>query len=142
MTTFESTRRAFERARERASVAAALEANTLHMAIWDARESGMSIRQTAAALHVPKSTVSRHWRPGHRCGPVVPVWGSREAWRQAHDAIWAHDETELSDTFVPCMGSERQPEDCPSAAPRCRCCQTLMTAPESMRGVSLIAYFN
>ena len=88
MTTFESTRRAFERARERASVAAALEANTLHMAIWDARESGMSIRQTAAALHVPKSTVSRHWRPGHRCGPVVPVWGSREAWRQAHDAIW------------------------------------------------------
>jgi len=101
VTTFESTRRAFERARERASVAAACSAITLHMAIWDARESGMSIRQTAAALHVPKSTVSRHWRPGHRCGPVVPVWGSREAWRQAHDAIWAHDETELSDTFVP-----------------------------------------
>lgn len=100
MSTFESTREAHRVARERASVAAALEAATLHTAIYDAREAGMSVRETAAALGVPKSVVARHWREGHRCTPPVPVWGSESAWREAHAAIWAHD-PHAADDFVP-----------------------------------------
>lgn len=101
MSNFESTREAHRLARERASVAAALEASTLHIAIYDAREAGMSVREAAAALRVPKSTVSRHWREGHRCTAVVPIWGSELAWREAHAAIWAHDRDALADDFVP-----------------------------------------
>ncbi|WP_143244680.1 helix-turn-helix domain-containing protein [Agrococcus casei] len=101
MSTFESTAEAHRVARERASVAAALEASTLHTAIYDAREAGMSVREAAAALDVSKSTVSRHWREGHRCTAPVPVWGSETAWREAHAAIWAHDPHEAADDFVP-----------------------------------------
>ena len=103
MSTFESTREAHRVARERASVAAALEAATLHTAIYDAREAGMSVREAAAALGVPKSVVARHWREGHRCTPPVPVWGSESAWREAHAAIWAHD-PHAADDFVPYEG--------------------------------------
>lgn len=92
---------AFRKARERASVAAAFEANTLHMAVFDAREAGMSVRETAAALSVPKTTVARHWREGHHCVQPVPVWGSVAAWRDAHAAVWAHEPRELADDWVP-----------------------------------------
>lgn len=101
MSNFESTSEAHRVARERASVAAALEASTLHTAIHDAREAGMSVRETAASLGVSKSTVSRHWREGHRCAAPVPTWGSESAWREAHAAIWAHDPHEAADDFVP-----------------------------------------
>ena len=101
MSTFESTREAHRVARERASVAAALEAATLHTAIYDAREAGMSVREAAAALGVPKSVVARHWREGHRCTPPVPVWGSESAWREAHAAIWAHDPHAADDGSSP-----------------------------------------
>lgn len=101
MSNFESTRTAFMVARERADVAADFERNTLHTAIYDAREAGMSIREAAAALRVPKSTVARHWRGRPKGGSALPLWGSPRAWREAHDAIWAHDPSELADTFIP-----------------------------------------
>lgn len=101
MSEFISSSEAFRVARERASVAASFEANTLHMAVFDAREAGMSVRETAAALSVPKSTVARHWREGHHCVQPVPVWGSVEAWRAAHATVWAHDPRELADDWVP-----------------------------------------
>lgn len=101
MPTLESSSQAFRAARERASVAAALEASTLHMAICQARESGMSVRETATMLSVSKSTVFRHWGRNHHCSLVVPEWGSETAWREAHAMIWAHDTRERDDGFVP-----------------------------------------
>lgn len=96
-----SSAEAYRVARERASVAASFEANLLHMAVFDAREAGMSVREAAGALNVPKSTVARHWRENHRCPDVVPMWGSVAAWREAHAAIWAHNPRELADHWVP-----------------------------------------
>lgn len=101
MSQFASSSEAFRVARERASVAASIEAGALHMAIYDAREAGLSIREAAAGLRVPKSTVARHWREGHRCVDVAPTWGSSEAWRAAHRAVWAHDPVQLRDEWVP-----------------------------------------
>lgn len=92
---------AFRAARERASVAAAFEANLLHVAVLHAREAGMSVRGAANALSVPKSTVARHWRENHQCPSVLPVWGSDTAWRDAHAAIWAHSPPERADEWVP-----------------------------------------
>ena len=106
MAEFISSSEAYRIARERASVAAAFEASTLHTAIYDAREEGLSVRETAAALQVPKSTVSRHWREGHQCSRVVPMWGSEAAWREAHTAVWAHNPRELADDSVPYEWSE------------------------------------
>lgn len=101
MITFISTSEAYRVARERASVAAAFEDALLHLAVYDAREEGMSVRETATALRVPKSTVARHWRVGHRCRHVMPLWGSPAAWTEAHAAIWAHNPHELADDRVP-----------------------------------------
>lgn len=101
MSNFASTSEAYRRARERASVADALESSLLHTAVYDAREAGLSVRETAAALRVPKSTVARHWREGHQCRRLIPMWGSEEAWREAHAVVWAHDPRELADDFVP-----------------------------------------
>ena len=101
MSEFISSAEAFRNARQRASVAAAFEAETLHLAVFDAREAGMSVRETAVALSVPKSTVARHWRVGHHCTQPEPLWGSPAAWREAHAAIWAHDPRELADDWVP-----------------------------------------
>jgi hypothetical protein len=101
MSEFISSAEAFRIARERASVATTFEANTLHMAVFDAREAGLSVREAAAALNVPKSTVARHWREGHKCNIPVPVWGSVSAWREAHAAIWAHNPRELANDWVP-----------------------------------------
>lgn len=106
MSEFVSTSEAFRIARERASVATALEARVLHVAIFDARDSGMSIRATSRALSVPKSTVARHWRPGHSCPDVVPMWGSKDAWSEAHSMIWAHDPVELANEFIPYTWSD------------------------------------
>ena len=101
MTDFASSGEAFRVARERASVAEVMKDMTLHTAILDAKESGMSIREVAVALQVPKSTVARHWGASHRCPDMWPTWGSEKAWREAHDAIWAHDPHELADDWVP-----------------------------------------
>ena len=101
MSEFVSSAEAFRKARERASVAATFEANTLHIAVFDAREAGLSVREAAVALSVPKSTVARHWREGHTCTVPMPVWGSAPAWREAHAAIWAHNPSELADDWVP-----------------------------------------
>lgn len=101
MSEFVSSAEAFRSARERASVASSMEAHLLHLAVFDAREAGLSVRETAAALSVPKSTVDRHWRPGHRCPDVMPLWGSAAAWREARAAVWAHNPRELADDWVP-----------------------------------------
>lgn len=50
----------------------------------------MSVREAAAALRVPKSTVARHWREGHRCTDAPPVWGTTDEYLAAERAIWAH----------------------------------------------------
>ncbi len=106
MSEFISSAEAFRVARERASVAAAFEASMLHLAVFDARESGMSVRQTAVALSVPKSTVARHWREHHQCTLPLPIWGSPLAWREAHEKIWAHNPRELADVWVPFVWSD------------------------------------
>lgn len=98
---FISSAEAFRIARERASVAATLEASTLHLAVFDAREAGLSVRETSVALSVPKSTVARHWGEVHRCAQPTPMWGSPSAWREAHAAVWAHNPRELADDWVP-----------------------------------------
>lgn len=101
MTNFDSTLAAYRVARERASVAASFEADLLHTAIYDAREAGVSVREAAGVMQVPKSTVARHWREGHRCSAVPPLWGSEEAWREARAAIWAHEPDVAADDVVP-----------------------------------------
>lgn len=101
MSQFTGSSEAFRIARERRSVAAAIEARALHIAISDARDAGLSIREAAAALLVPKSTVARHWREGHRCVNSAPTWGSSDAWREAHHAVWTHDPVRLRDDWVP-----------------------------------------
>lgn len=98
---FPTTSEAYRAARERASVAATMEANLLHQAVFDARENGMSIREAATALRAPKSTIARHWREGHRCPEVVPLWGSEAEWHAAHAAVWAHDPEEAATDWVP-----------------------------------------
>lgn len=101
MAKLESTVEAFRKARERSSVAASIEAGLLHTAIYDAREAGLSVRKAAAALGVHRSTVARHWREGHHCPEVIPMWGSAAAWREAYTAVWSHDEQQLADDRVP-----------------------------------------
>ncbi len=71
MTEFTTTLQAFEIARVRASIAQHEETRLLHMAIYDAREAGMSVREASTALRVPKSTVAdaedkMRRRPLHR----------------------------------------------------------------------------
>lgn len=106
MARFETTAEAFRKARERSSVAAAMETGLLHTAVHDAREAGLSVRKAASALGVPKSTVARHWREGHYCPAVVPVWGSEAVWREAYAAVWSHDEQQLADGHVPYSWTE------------------------------------
>lgn len=96
----EDSKKAFEAARARSSVAQSIEAKTLHTAIFDARERGLSIREAAAELRVSKSTVARHWREGHRCLDVIPTWGNTEEYLRAARAVWAHVPAELDD-WVP-----------------------------------------
>lgn len=103
MTRFESTAEAFRNARRRASVADHLTQQLLHVAVFDAREAGMSIRQTARALRVSRSMVARHWREDHRDPDTTPVWGDEAEYRAAHAAVWQHDpdSPDGADTHVP-----------------------------------------
>lgn len=115
MTEFEKIRRAFAASRSRASVASHAEARLLHMAAYDAREAGLSVREAAAALRVSKSTLARHWREGHRCSIPAPMWGTPEEYIAAERAIWAHAPEEVD---------ERVPyewEDLPEGARTTRC---------------------
>lgn len=105
MDRFETTAKAFQAARTRASVASHVEASTLHMAVYDARESGHSVRETAAALRVPKSTIARHWREGHHCPELAPIWGNGDEYINAERAIWAHDPAQF-DGRVPFFWTE------------------------------------
>lgn len=86
---------AFRVARARASVAQYMEQRLLHVAVYDAKESGLSVRETAALLRVPSSTVGRHWHDGHRCDDRAPLWGTPEEYLAAQMAIWAHAPTQM-----------------------------------------------
>ncbi len=97
MGTFQTTAQAFQAARTRASVAEHFVASLLHTAIYDAREAGMSLRETAAALRIPKSNVSRHWREGHHCTIPDPAWGNAEEYLAAQRAIWQHAPEQIED---------------------------------------------
>lgn len=90
MHSYENSRRAFEIARARESVAAHLMNAAMHVAIYDAKAKGMSIRETARDLRLSKSTVARHWKEDHSCSEVPPVWGTTEEWIDAHHAVWKH----------------------------------------------------
>lgn len=100
MTIFESTSYGHQLARQRASIAAVFEAHALTAAIYDAKERGMSVRETAAALQVSKSTVYRRWQLANQPPSPLPLWGSAVAWKEAELAVWGHDPGETLD-FVP-----------------------------------------
>lgn len=70
------------------------------MAVLDARGEGLSVRQAAAALDVPKSTVARHWNPRHVCVGTMPTRGSEQEWRDAHADVWSHD-PDRDDDWMP-----------------------------------------
>lgn len=118
MTPFEKTALAHRNARERAAVAAAMEADLLDTAIRDAREQGMSIRQTSAALDVPKSTIARHWDPNHGCTPPLPHWGSETEWKTAHKTVWAHDPIKATDPHIPYRWIEHEGQRILEVVPR------------------------
>lgn len=98
---FDSYVRAFEVARERASIAQALQMDALHQAIRKGCEQGMSVRELARRLRMPKSDVQRHSRSGHECMKSLPVWGSPDGWIDAYRAVWAHDPEMLAHESVP-----------------------------------------
>ncbi len=50
----------------------------------------MTIRETAAALQVHRSTVGRHWNGNQPNGDELPEWGTAELYIEAERAIWAH----------------------------------------------------
>ena len=95
---FSNSSQAFQAARTRASIAQTIESEILHMAVHDARAQGMSVREAAAALGVPKSTVSRHWWERHHCGDKPPRWGSATDYVDAWNAVWVHDDLERIST--------------------------------------------
>lgn len=99
--TLGSSVQAFEAARERASIAQALQMTALHRAIREAREQGMSMRELARLLRMSKSEVQRHSRSGHECTKSLPVWGSPEGWIDAYRAVWAHDPEMLACESMP-----------------------------------------
>lgn len=101
MTSFDATREAFQRARRRARIAAALEAELLHEAAAAARDEGLSVREASNALDVAKSTLARHWSRTHRCPEVPPSWGDADSWREAHADVWAHDSDRKAAEPVP-----------------------------------------
>lgn len=97
----QSTVRAFMAARRRASVAEYETGHLLHMAIYDARACGLTVRATAQLLRVPKSTIARHWLAerardlGVATSPEPPLWGTEEEFLDARRAIWAHDPSQI-----------------------------------------------
>jgi hypothetical protein len=99
--TLSSSVQAFEAARERASIAQALQMAALHRVIREAREQGMSMRECARLLRMSKSEVQRHSRSGHECTKSLPVWGSPDGWIDAYRAVWAHDPEMLACESVP-----------------------------------------
>lgn len=101
MMTFVSSIHAFEVARERVSIAQALQMDALHRVIREAREQGMSMRECARILRMSKSDVQRHSRVGHECMKSLPVWGSPEGWLDGYRAVWAHDPEMLARESVP-----------------------------------------
>lgn len=89
MSDFTTIEQAFEVARRRASIGQYQEARLLRQAVHAAYMAGMSVRETAAKLRVPKSTVARNLRPS--LGPLTPPsWGTPEEYMEAEQAIWAH----------------------------------------------------
>lgn len=85
----ESAVSAYDAARTRADAARDVERAVPHETIAAARRSGMSLRETAEALGVPRMTVAR---AELRKRPVLPSWATTpHAWVEAWNAAWAHD---------------------------------------------------
>lgn len=88
---------AYEQARARAAAAAEIEAELRHALVYDAQVSGMSVRETAALLQVPKSSVARI-RAKYHTGPYGGAdwnpWITPETYVAANNAAWSHDPTQ------------------------------------------------
>lgn len=116
MSTFENLAIAFQVARSRAQIARDAERRLLHRAIAYAHESEMTIRETASMLRAPVSTVASHWREGHNCPYIPPVWGNADEYRQAERDIWKHA-PQLAENTVPYRWFER-PDGARDVEPR------------------------
>lgn len=92
---FESALAAFDVARERAAAAIVVEQHALNSVIHLAVDRGLSIRETATYLRMPKSTVARHKDAIPDAWRDVAV-GS-ETYAEAHNAAWAHDQPQQLD---------------------------------------------
>ena len=90
MATLDEIAMAFAAARARANIARDAERKLLHEAIDEAHRDGVSLRATAALLRSPVSTVASHWRAGHHCPDLLPIWGNEAEYVAAQREIWAH----------------------------------------------------
>ena len=81
---------AYQRARTRAAMASYFERRAVDLLVFDAREAGMSTREIAALVELPKSTVARLGRPsGRDVGKLpFPRWATEEEWLSAYTSIW------------------------------------------------------
>lgn len=104
--TMESLLLAYQQARAAAAAAAEIEAELRYALIHDAHSAGKSVREIADMLGIPKSTIARirlaqaagpaPWR-GPAMGPGG-TWMTPEAYVQAHNAAWRHDESQHVDS--------------------------------------------
>lgn len=96
---------AYRTARARAAAAAEVEAELLHALVYDTKEEGRSVREAAAMLQVPKSTVARH-RLNRGVGILHgSTWLTPEEYVAAHNAAWA-DAPEQHIEFAPFVMEE------------------------------------
>lgn len=90
----ESTLEAYRRARVRAVAAQQVESDLLRMASYEAKEVGLSIREAAGLLGVPKSTLARS---GASRDDFPPAGYDEEEWLSAWNSAWAGDVTQQVD---------------------------------------------
>ncbi len=91
---------AFEQARVFADAAASVQSDVEYRAIRYLRTDGQSVRDIAARLRIPKSTVARtiaRSMPGLMPG----LWETPEAHVRAHNAVWAqHPEEQTANALL------------------------------------------
>lgn len=79
---------AYNKARAVAEVASSMQHNLLRTVIYDAKEQGLGIRETARLLEIPKSTLSRQWYLDPEIKKnMLPFHGSEEAYRMVADYV-------------------------------------------------------
>ncbi|WP_157508664.1 helix-turn-helix domain-containing protein [Luteipulveratus halotolerans] len=79
---------AYERARVRAEASTLIERSLLRYAIAELREDGMSTRQIAARLRLPKSTVNRVRSTSKEQLAEELHWTTPDAYVEANNAAW------------------------------------------------------